>query len=94
MCSPPAHPAGSLSSWLAMCVFKDQCSKWHYKASLPLYPFLLLDTEGKDQQGGLDLWVPRKLTPSQVTQAHSGCSEGCSLDFSYGAGLPDECELP
>lgn len=43
-----SSPPSSLSSWLALCVFKDQCGEWHYKVSLPFYPFLFLDTEGKD----------------------------------------------
>lgn len=78
------------------CVFKDQCGKWHYKVSLPLYPFLFLDTEGKDQQEGWDLWVPRKLTTSQtvITQAHPDYCEGCSLDSICGAGLATTVSFP
>jgi len=91
-----SSPPSSLSSWLALCVFKDRCGEWHYKVSLPLYPFLFLDTEGKDQQGGLDLWVPRKLPPSQISDHLSpprllwGMFAGLQLWGRPG----NECELP
>lgn len=86
----PAHPTGS---WVAVWVFMGQCSKQHYKASPPLCPFLFLDTDGKDQQEGLALWVPRILTLSQI-KPNTDCSDGCSLDSSYGAGLATSVSLP
>lgn len=55
------------------------------KRHLPSIPSLL---EGKKREG-LDLWVPRKLTPSQINDDSSPTQTvlgGCSLDSNHGAG--------
>lgn len=64
--------------------------------SMLLCPFPFLDTEGKDQQEGSDLWVPRKLTASQISD-HSSPTQTVLRDVRW-TPLWDrpgnKCELP